>query len=265
MWLRDVYTKALWDARRSLPAWTLAIAAVALMYAAFWPTISSPELAEAFAAYPDDVLAAFNADDLTTPQGYLSGAVYGLLVPLLVAVFMIASGARSVAGDEQAGTLELILAHPVSRRSLALRRLGAALTGMAVVAVVLFAVLVALRAPFQLDAVTVTGFLAINTQLALFGALFGTLAFAIGAATGSRSGALGGSAAVAVLAYLANSVFPQVAALEWTRTGSPFHWYLGGEPLSNGFQAGGMAALALTTLALAAAGTFALGRRDLTA
>jgi ABC-2 type transport system permease protein len=151
----------------------------------------------------------------------------------------------------------------VSRRGLALRRLGAALTGMAVLAAVLFALMLALRTPFQLDRVAAEGFLAINVQLALFGAVFGTLAFAVGAATGRRSAALGTSAAAAVLAYLANSVFPQVAALEWTRTISPFHWYLGGDPLTNGLQWGGAAALAVTALVLAAAGTVVFGRRDL--
>jgi ABC-2 type transport system permease protein len=263
MLLRDVYTKALWDARRSLPGWTLAIAAVALMYAAFWPTVNSPEMAGALAAYPQDVLAAFNAGDMGTAQGYLSGAVYGLLVPLLVAIFMIAAGARSVAGDEEAGTLELVLAHPVSRRGLALRRLGAVLTGMALVALVLFALMVAVRAPFGLDAVTVSGFLAINAQLALFGCLNGALAFAVGAATGRRAVALGVSAGAAVLAYLANSVFPQVAALGWTRTGSPFHWYLGGDPLTNGLQWSGVLALAGTTAILAAVGTVLFTRRDI--
>ncbi|MEU8231126.1 ABC transporter permease subunit [Actinoplanes sp. NPDC048967] len=263
MFLRDVYSKALWDARRSLPGWTVAIAAVALMYAAFWPTVNSPQMHDALAAYPDDVLAAFNSGDLGTAQGYLGGAVYGLLVPLLVAVFMIAAGARAVAGDEEAGTLDLVMAHPVSRRGLALRRLGAALTGMAVVAVVLFALMVALRAPFQLETVAVGGFLAMNVQLALFGTMFGTLAFAVGAATGNKSLALGVSAGVAVLAYLANSVFPQVAALEWTRNVSPFHWYLGGEPLTNGVQWGGAAALAGTAVVLAAVGVFRFGRRDI--
>jgi ABC-2 type transport system permease protein len=263
MLLRDVYTKALWDARRSLPGWTLAIAAVALMYAAFWPTVNSPEMADALAAYPDDVLAALNSGDLSTAQGYLGGAVYGLLVPLLVAVFMIAAGARSVAGDEEAGTLELALAHPVSRRRLALRRLGAALTGMAVVAVVLFALMTALRGPFELDTVSVGGFLAMNAHLALFGAAFGTLAFAVGAATGSRSLALGLSAGIALLAFLANSVFPQVAALEWTRTVSPFHWYLGGDPLTNGLQWPGALALAVTTAVLAVVGTVLFARRDI--
>ena len=265
MLLRNVFTKWLWDARRSLPGWTVAITAVALMYAAFWPTMRSPQMAEAFAAYPQDVLEAFNYTDVATPAGYLGGAVFGLMVPLLVAVFMIAAGARSVAGDENAGTLDLVQAHPVSRPRLALQRLAGVLTGAMVVPVTVFVALVALRGPFQLDEVPVRGLLAINLQLALFGALFGTLAFALGAASGSRPLALGASAGVAVLGYLANSVFPQVAMLEWTRTLSPFHWYLDGSPLTNGVQWAGALTLLATTAVLAAAGTYLFTRRDLTA
>jgi ABC-2 type transport system permease protein len=222
-------------------------------------------MAEALAAYPDVLLAAFNYTDMTSAQGYLGGAVYGLLVPLLVAVFMIAAGARSVAGDENAGTLELVLAHPVSRWSLALQRLGGLFAGMLVVAAVLLAAMLALRGPFQLDEVSAAGFLAINLQLALFGACFGALAFAAGAATGSRAVALGAGAGAAVLAYLGNSVFPQVEALSWTRTVSPFHWYLGGDPLVHGVQWGGVAALLATTAVLAGLGTVLFTRRDLRA
>jgi ABC-2 type transport system permease protein len=263
--LRNVLTKAIWDARRSLPGWTVAIVAVGLMYAAFWPTMRSPAMAEAMAAYPQDVLAAFNYTDMASPQGYLGGAVYGLLVPLLVAVFTIAWGARAVAGDEDAGTLDLVLAHPVGRRSLALQRFGALLLGVALVGVALLAAMLALRGPFELGDVSVGGFVAINLQLALFGACFGALAFAVGAATGSRAAALGVSAGVAVLAYLANSVLPRVDSLEWTRSLSPFHWYLGGDPIVNGVQWNGVALLLAATLALAAAGTVAFTRRDLTA
>jgi ABC-2 type transport system permease protein len=263
--LHDVFTKSLWDARRSLPGWTVAIAGVGLMYAAFWPTMRSPEMTEALSAYPRDVLAAFNYTDMASPQGYLGGAVYGLLVPLLMAVFAIAWGARAVAGDEDAGTLDLVLAHPVSRRSLAAQRFGALLLGVAVVAGVLLAAMLALRGPFDLGAVATGGLVAINLQLALFGAFFGALAFAVGAATGSRAAALGAGAGAAVLAYLANSVFPQAEVLSWTRTVSPFHWYLGGDPLTEGIGWGGLGALAVATAVLVAAGTLAFTRRDLKA
>jgi ABC-2 type transport system permease protein len=263
--LHNVFGKSIWDARRSLPGWTVAIVAVGLMYAAFWPTMRTPEMAEAFAAYPQDVLAAFNSADLATPQGYLGGAVYGLLVPLLVAIFAISWGARGIAGDEEAGTLDLVLAHPTSRRSLALQRFGALALGVVVVGAVLFAAMLALRGPFQLDEVAVSGLGAIHLHLVLFGAFFGALAFAVGAATGSRATALGTSAVVAVLGYLANSVFPQVEALAWTRDISPFHWYLGGDPLTAGVQPAGAATLAVATVLLVAAGTVRFARRDLNA
>jgi ABC-2 type transport system permease protein len=158
-----------------------------------------------------------------------------------------------------------VLAHPVSRRSLALQRFGGLLAGVFVVGLALFAAMVALRGAFDLSAVSIGGFLAINLQLALFGAWFGALAFAVGAATGSKAAALGAGAGVAVLAYLANSVFPQIGALSWTRDISPFHWYLGGDPLSNGVQTGGVMVLLITTVVLVTAGTALFARRDLTA
>jgi ABC-2 type transport system permease protein len=260
--LRNVVTKSLWDARRSIPGWATAIAAVGAMYAAFWPTVNTPEMKQALAAYPKDVLAAFNYDDLTSPQGYLGGSVYGLLVPLLVAIFMIGAGARSVAGDENAGTLDLVLAHPVSRTRLALSRFAGTVVGMVAVAALLFLAMLALRGPADLGAITVARFAAMNVHLALLGVFFGALAFAVGAATGSRAAALGAGAAVAVLGYLANGVFPQVAALAWTQDGSPFHWYSGGEPLTHGLQWGGLLTLALVSAALVTVGTMTFTRRD---
>jgi beta-exotoxin I transport system permease protein len=118
--LRNVFAKTLWDTRRALLGWALAISAVAVMYAAFWPTVNTPEMQDALRNYPQGVLEAINYDDLTSPAGYLGSSVYGLLIPLLVAVFAIAYGTQAVAGDEEAGTLDLLLAHPVSRTQLAL-------------------------------------------------------------------------------------------------------------------------------------------------
>jgi ABC-2 type transport system permease protein len=260
--LRNPFTKALFDARRSLLGWTVAIAGVGAMYAAFWPSVQSPQMQDALAAYPKGVLEAFNYNNLTSAAGYLSSSVYGLLVPLLLAVFTIAGGTRAVAGDEEAGTLDLLLAHPVSRPRLALQRFAALLLSVAVITVVLGLAMIALSGPAQFDGVSTGEFAAITLQLLLFGGFFGALAFAIGAATGRRGLALGLSAAVAVLAYLANSVIPQVEGLAWTRNLSPFHWYLGGDPLVRGVDAGGLLLLAGAIVVLVAAGTAAFPRRD---
>ncbi len=69
--LRSVYSKWLWDNRRSIAIWAASIAAVGLGYAAFWPTIDSPAMQEALAAYPEGMLEALNYDNISTPAGYL--------------------------------------------------------------------------------------------------------------------------------------------------------------------------------------------------
>ncbi|MEV4625466.1 ABC transporter permease [Micromonospora sp. NPDC049523] len=263
MLLRNPFTKALFDTRRSLFGWTVAIVAVGAMYASFWPTMQTPEMTEALAAYPEGLLEAFNYSDLTSAAGYLGGAVYGLLVPLLVTVFAIAAGTRAIAGDEEAGTLDLLLAHPVGRARLALHRYAALLLGLVLISGLLALVMIALSGPAEFDGVGAGELAAISLQLALFGATFGALAFAIGGATGSRAAALGGAAAVAVLAYLANSVLPQVDGLAWAQNLSPFHWYLTGDPLVNGLQTTGPLLLLATTTLLVAAGTHLFTRRDL--
>ncbi|MFR9774858.1 ABC transporter permease subunit [Micromonospora sp. MS34] len=263
MLLRDPFTKALYDARRSLFGWTVAVVAVGALYASFWPTMQTPEMARAMESYPKGLLEAFNYSDLTSAAGYLGSAVYGLLVPLLVAVFAIAAGARAVAGDEEAGTLDLVLAHPVGRARLALCRYAATAAGVVTVPVLLGLALVALRGPARFDGIGVAGFAAMTLHLTLFGLAFAALSFAVGAATGRRAPALGVSAGVAVLGYLANSVLPQVESLAWARELSPFHWYLGGSPLVGGVQPGGALLLAAATVLLVAGGTWAFTRRDL--
>lgn len=261
--LRNVFTKWLWDGRRALLGWAVAIAAVGTMYGAFWPSIRNPEMMKALEAYPKSVLEAFNYNDFTSAAGYLGSAVYGLLVPLLVTVFTIASGTRAVAGDEEAGTLDLILAHPVGRTRLALQRFAGIAVGIAVVTTALLLAMLGLRGPAQLDGVSAAELAAVTLHLALFGAAFGALAFAIGAATGRKALTLGVSAGVAVFAFLANGVLPQVEGLEWVRNLSPWHWYLGGQPLVNGLQLADAGLLLAVTVALVAFGTWAFGRRDI--
>ncbi|HEU4421678.1 MAG TPA: ABC transporter permease subunit [Pilimelia sp.] len=261
--LRNVFTKTLWDARRSLLGWTLAIAAVGAMYAAFWPTVNTPEMQEAMANYPQGLLEAFNYNDLASAAGYVGSSVYGLLIPLLLVVFAIAYGTRAIAGDEEAGTLDLLLAHPVSRTATALQRFAALATALLIVGAGLWLAMVAIRQPAQLGEISAGEFAAATLQLMLLGACLGGLAIAVGAATGRKAIAMGMAAGVTVLAYLSNGVFPQLEGLEWTRDVSPWHWSVGGEPLKNGLQVGDSLLLLATTAVLVALGTWAFNRRDI--
>jgi ABC-2 type transport system permease protein len=260
----SVFAKFLRDNRRSLAGWSLAVAAVSAMYAAFWPSVGdNPELTKALDSYPPAIKEAFHMQDLSDPANYLGSTVFGLIVPLLLAVFAIAYGVKAVAGDEEAGTLDLVLAHPVSRTSLALQRITAVAASLAIVSGAVLAALVGVRGPAGMERVSIGGLAATCLQLWLFGLVFAALAYAVGAATGRKAYALGVSAVVAVLAYLADSFLVQVDALRWTEKLSPFQWFLGGEPLKHGLQGSGSALLLSVAVVLAALGTWRFDRRDL--
>ena len=262
MMTRSVFTKWLWDSRRSLMGWTIAIIFVGCGYAAFWPTIDDPALQQALDSYPAALLEAINYTDIATPEGYLNATVYGLIVAVLLIVFATAAGTRIVAGEEEAGTLDLVLSHPVSRATVVLQRFAALVAGvLAIVAVFGLAMLV-IAGPAQFSDIPVGRFAAMHLHLALFTVLFASVSFAIGAATGRRAIALGVGATAGVLAYAASGILPQVDGLGWTRDYSAFTWLNGSQPLRNGVDAGHVGVLLAITLLFVALGTLAFQRRD---
>jgi ABC-2 type transport system permease protein len=260
-----VYRKWLWDSRRSLLGWTVAILVVGCGYAAFWPTMNNDELQELLANYPAAILEALNYTDIASPEGYLSATVYGLVVGLLMVVFTVAAGTRTIAGEEEAGTLDLTLTQPVSRTSVALQRVAALLTAIVLVVAAFWLAMVTLSGPAQLDEISPARFAAMHVHLALFAALFGTLAFAVGAATGRRAWAFAVAAGAAVVAYASSGLLPQVEGLAWTRDWSAFTWLTGSSPLVNGPDASNLALMGGLSLLFVVLGTLVFTRRDVAA
>jgi ABC-2 type transport system permease protein len=260
---RNPFTKWLWDGRRSTIAWAGAVAAVGGLYAAFWPTIDDPDMQDAIENYPESLLEAINYTDISTAAGYLDATVYGLLVAVLTIVYSTATGARIIAGEEDAGRLDVVLAHPVSRRRLAVQRFAAFLASVVVITLALLVVLLALAVPADLEGIAVGDLLAMNLHVLFFAAFFGAVAFAVGAATGRRGLALGAGAAVGVFGFAANGILPQVDGLGWIEGWSPFHWLNGSVPLKNGVDVGAVLLMGLLSVVLVAVGTWGFERRDI--
>lgn len=260
--LANPFTKWVWDNRRSVIGWSVAVAAVGGVYAAFWPTVDNEAMRDALDAYPDFMLQAMNFDDIATAAGYLTASVYGLVVGVLVIVYAVSTGAKAIAGDEEAGTLDLILAHPVSRTRLALQRFAGFGVAAAALSLALLIVILALVVPASLDGISFGNFLAMHLHLFMFTVFFGALSFAAGAATGRRAVAVGVGAMMGVFGFAADGILPQVEALEWTQDLSPFQWLSGGAPLQNGVQIGDILLMAGLAALLVAIGTWSFGRRD---
>jgi ABC-2 type transport system permease protein len=248
--------------RRTLLLWGIAVAAVCSLYTSFYPSMGGGAEMEALIdSMPAGLVEALGYDQIGTAAGYLQSTVYGLLGPILLLVFAIGTGARLVAGQEEDGTLELELTAPVTRRQVFTERLGALWLDLVLLVGVVTVATVLLVVALDMDA-SLTNVLAGSVGLLLLVVAFGTIAFAVGTATGRRGVALGTAAGLAVVAYMLDAIGPTVD-LAWMTAVSPFAWYVGGDPLIEGFDGAGLARLAVLTLVAVVAGWTAFRRRDL--
>ncbi len=249
------------DRRKSLAIWAVALFAVSAMYIGFWPMMDGEEMQAMIDSLPEALVVGMGYDRIGTPGGYITSTVYGLVGPALMLVFSNAMGARLVAGHEEDGTLELELTSPTERGRIYLERMAAmwvcivALSGVVMAASLVLIVIFSMGVP-------VVNVLAGTVGFAVFLMGMGTLSLAVGATTGRRSIALGVASALAVAAFMFDAIGP-VVGQDWMSAVSPFSWYLGNDPLDNGFDWFGIARLAVVPAVAAAAGYVGFAKRDL--
>ena len=251
--------------RRAAIGWGIGLAAVATMYAAFYPSItqSAAQLEGYMQNLPEAVRNLIGVD-YTSPAGYLRAELFALLGPILFLVYAIGAGARAVAGEEEARSLDLLLATPLTRSQIVRDKAVALLAAMAGLVAFLWVVIVVIGRPFDLT-VPVGNVAAACVMLLLLGLAFASLALAVGCATGRKPWAYGVTGVVAVATYILNVLAPTVSAIGWTRPASPFRWYLEPDPLTTGLHPVNMAVLLGITVACMAVGVGTFRRRDVAA
>ena len=248
------------DQRRGLIGWVLAVAAVATMYTAFYPSIGAAKFEVILQAMPE-FAKVMGFDKILSAPGYVGATVYSLLGAVLVLVCAISHGARLIAGEEEAGTLELDFSAPVTRDRVFLERLAVLWLTVLLLVLSITTVLLILSSALDLG-LGVVNLIAASTGLLVFGGALGTVAFGVGAATGRRSIGIGVASSIAVVAYLFNYLSSLVNA-PWMESLSPFSWYIGNDPLINGFDGGGLALLAALAIVAGVGGWVPFRRRNL--
>jgi hypothetical protein len=95
------------DHRRALVSWCLGITAYVAVLAAIFPSIEgTPEFKDLLENYPDAFKSLFGITggvDISQGAGFVDAEFFSLMLPLLAIVLAIGSGARTLAGEEDAG------------------------------------------------------------------------------------------------------------------------------------------------------------------
>lgn len=264
--LRNAFAKTLRDARRAIAWWCLGLAAMAALMIAVYPTVrDNPDLNRMVDDYPDAFKAFLGLGenvDYTSATGYLNSELFAFMVPLLLLIAAIGAGARATAGEEERGTLDLLLANPISRRRLVVDKLAALVAELALLASVLWLSLVVGVETIGMH-VSAAHLAAATVAAALLAFAFGAIALFLGAALGRRGAAIGVAAAGAVATYLLSSLAELVGFLKPLRVASPFYHYSANDALQAGLAAEHTGfLLALAAVAVVAA-LVAFDRRDL--
>jgi ABC-2 type transport system permease protein len=224
------------DSWRGLIGWSLGLAGVVSMYLPLYSTIGgNPEFLAIIESLPPELVAALSYDQITTGAGYTQGTVHGLIGFVLVTIAAVAWGSSIIAGDEERGTLEIVLAHGVGRTQLVLERFAAIALKLIALAVLLGLMVLALNEPAALE-LSFEGIVAGSAALLGLGLLTAAVGTMTGAIVGRRTYAVGAAAGVAVLGYALNALGNQNPDLEWMHVASPYFWAFGAAPLADGFD-----------------------------
>lgn len=256
------------DRRWSTLWWALGFVGLTFFTVSLYPSIrDQPSFDELLADLPDAFRSAIGYDaavPLSSPAGYLQARLFSTLAPLLAVVFGIGAGARAIGGSEEAGTLELLLANPITRSRVLFERYLTTFGLLAGLVAVLAVALLILAQPFgALEGIPTGNVVGACAAVFALGLLHGSLAFAIGATAGRRGVAVAVATAVAVAGYLVETVLAAAGDLGILRQLSPWNWYLDHNLLAEGATPAALLVPLVVSAVLVVAAWAVFRRRDL--
>ena len=201
------------------------------------------------------------AADLASPEGFLT-AEYFSWIPLLLIAVAIIGGTAAVVGEEANGTLDLVLAQPVSRSSFLLAKTAALALLLAVATLTGFIGLAIGLASIDME-ITWQRLLAASVTMIPLAWLFLGMSLLASASLPTRSAAALLVTGIVVVAYFIQLLGAQASILDDVRKLSPFYWAEGSRVLFSGFQwlrSGVMTALSIAFVLLS---LWSFERRDL--
>jgi ABC-2 type transport system permease protein len=260
--MSTVFRYSLARYRGQITGWGIGIFLLGLMMMSFYPTILEQEeqLLQLLENYPPAMMAFFgDMSQMATPHGYL-GIEYFAFMPVILGIYAVLAGSGLLAADEENGTLDLILAHPISRTGLFVGRLMA----FVVATIILFAIgwlgLVLPTLAIEFEATWLEVALPFVSLLSVT-LLFGALALLLSMVLPSRRLAAMVSGMLVVASYFITSLARLDDSLEGVARLSPLNYYQGGDAMLglNGTWLTGLLGVALL---FAAAAWWLFQRRD---
>jgi ABC-2 type transport system permease protein len=231
--------------------WTVGVAAVLVVTAAFYPSLKNffADFQTQSSAGISSLLGLTNGIDPSSPLGYLWSNLYSNVLPWMLMALGISLGANAIAGDEEVGTLEYTLSSAATRTQIVLTRYAGVITALFAVAAISGLVLLASAPLFDLTSastVTIDGTPVTNPGVDASNVAAGTfaafavatgvagIAFLVGGLTGKKGRAIGVATAIAAASYVFYTLANLTGVAEPLTWLSSWRWYISRAMFING-------------------------------
>ena len=239
----SILTVSLTSMWRSTLIWSISMALLALMFAALYESFAGEieDMADILPAAMEAIWGS-NLEYADTPAGWLGLELYGIFLPVVLAIIGVSSGASAIGNEEDSGTLELLLASPVGRTRIVVEKSLSVSTQLAVAAMsVWFGVaLGTLLFPFE---VSLTHVLAATLMGWLFGTTTSSFTMCVQSVTGKKGVAIGFGAGFVALSYIASILSKLINGVSYLKYVSIFYYYGGANVLIEGLKIGSVMVL----------------------
>lgn len=262
MWFKSIYLKILRDYRIAILGWGAGIGL--LMYAVVSSVaslVATPQARASLISLANSFTWLADPVAIDTPGGYATWK-YGFTI-LIIALWPLLACSRMLRGEEERGSLDVLLSMPRARVRVALEKLAAvwtALLGMGLlIGLLTFAGGVRANANYGLS-----GALLFGLNVALICAVFGSIALLLSQFTQGRGTAAGWTGGLLLIFIVLDMVHRVYAGTEWLSRLSPVYYFNLSKPLvpSYGTNPGAMLVLLALSALLSGVAVGLFARRD---
>ncbi|NWJ98517.1 MAG: ABC transporter permease subunit [Chloroflexi bacterium] len=265
--LRNIFLKTIRDYRLQiliLGGWVALL--MLFIVQAYTSLFSGPDRIKLMADYKKGIqgLSFFigKGYDTDTLGGFITIEVMGI-VPVVLAIFALMVGSAIIRGEEEKGSLDLLLSMPHSRTSVLLQKWAGMVIVLCSIGLISWLGLIggAISSNLTLDAELAA---VAHLNMVLLALIFGSLALLFGQLVESRKTAAGWTGGILAATFLMNSLADTINSLQWLGYFTPFHYYSLSKPLvpSIGTDWGAMAIQAAILIPLVLAAVVLYVRRD---
>lgn len=263
----ELIKRTIKDRKTVILIYVIAASAFLVMYTAMFPSFSqqTEQWDQIVKTIPEGVMKAFDLQDYSFAhlENFLSAELYSITWPLLLIILAVSTAGAAIANEIEKGTIELLLAQPLSRSKLYLSRYLAGILAIVFFVAITVYLTIPLAKIFNIQ-VMVRNY----STLSLVGFLFGAAIFSIGyffsAIFSDRGKVYFATSGIVVLMYVLNIVASLKEKYSDLQYFSFFHYYNPtGALIRNQIDDVGIWVFLATIIVFTVAGLIAFNQRDI--